>query len=56
MKAHETADNAATVECDFPRWERRPARVTFLPKGGEQFTVNIGTRHMEEPVDNAAEP
>ncbi len=43
--------------CDLspPQWERRPPRVTFSPSRDEKFTVNVATRHTEEPAENAAE-
>jgi len=34
--------------CSLPHWERQPARVTFLPKVGEQFTVNVSGRFADE--------
>jgi len=43
-------------DCDAPHWDRRPPRVTFLPKHGEKLTVNVITRHVDEPVDNTPEP
>ena len=39
---------AADSNCSPPRWERQPARVTFLPKGGEKFTVNVSGRFADE--------
>lgn len=42
--------------CATPRWERQPARVTFLPKSAEKFTVTINGRFADEvPVDDADE-
>jgi hypothetical protein len=28
-------------DCSSPRWERKPARVTFLPRASDKFTVNV---------------
>jgi hypothetical protein len=28
-------------ECDPPLWEKKPTRVTFLPKHGEKFTISV---------------
>jgi hypothetical protein len=28
-------------DCAAPRWNRQPARVTFLPKAAEKFTVSV---------------
>jgi hypothetical protein len=41
--------------CGLPHWERHPARVTFKPSSGEEFTVNVATRQTYEPVDTPAE-
>ena len=38
--------------CPAARWDRHPPRVTFLPKTGEQFTVNV-SGHV---ADAATEP
>ena len=32
---------AQDSNCSPPRWERQPARVTFLPKVGDGFTVSV---------------
>jgi len=39
---------APDSNCSPPHWERQPARVTFLPKVGEQFTVNVSGRFADE--------
>lgn len=39
---------AADGNCSAPHWARQPARVTFLPKGGETFTVNVSGRFADE--------
>ncbi len=50
------AKSGATVgECSPPKWERRPARVTFSPPNGQPFTVNVVARHAEEMTDDQAE-
>jgi hypothetical protein len=38
--------------CSAPRWDRQPARVTFLPKAGDKFTVNVSGRFADVAVDN----
>jgi len=40
----ETSDS----NCSPPHWDRQPARVTFLPKVGEQFTVTVSGRFADE--------
>ena len=40
--------SAPDSNCSAPHWERQPARVTFLPKGGEKFTVNVSGRFADE--------
>jgi hypothetical protein len=40
--------DAADSNCAPPRWERQPARVTFLPKAGEKFTVNVSGRFADQ--------
>jgi len=42
---------ASDSNCSPPHWERRPARVTFLPKKGEKFTVNVSGRSVDEESD-----
>jgi hypothetical protein len=44
--------DAPDSNCSPPHWERRPARVTFLPKGGDKFTVNVSGRFADEAPDN----
>ena len=34
--------------CSAPHWARQPARVTFLPKSGESFTVNVSGHFADE--------
>jgi len=46
--ARNSLGDATDSNCSPPHWERRPARVTFLPKGGEQFTVNVSGRFADE--------
>jgi hypothetical protein len=38
--------------CDAPHWERQPARVTFLPKAGDKFTVNVSGRFVDEATES----
>ena len=40
--------DAADSNCSSPHWERQPARVTFLPKVGEKFTVSVSGRFADE--------
>ncbi len=42
------AGDAADSSCSAPHWERKPARVTFLPKSGESFTVNVSGHFADE--------
>jgi len=44
--------DAADSNCSAPRWERQPSRVTFLPKTGDKFTVNVSGRFADEAPDN----
>lgn len=44
--------DASDSNCSAPHWERQPARVTFLPKAGEKFTVNVSGRFADEAPDN----
>jgi len=44
--------NTADANCAPPHWERQPARVTFLPKAGDKFTVNVSGRFADEAPDN----
>ena len=37
--------------CAAPEWARQPARVTFLPKIGDKFTVNVSGRFADEAPD-----
>ncbi len=38
--------------CPAPHWDRRPARVTFVPAGGDKFSVNVSGRFADETPDN----
>ena len=40
--------DAPDSNCSPPHWERQPARVTFLPKTGDKFTVNVSGRFADE--------
>ena len=42
-------------DCALPHWERKPPRVTFLPTGGEKFTVNVSGRFADEAPDSDEE-
>ena len=47
-----TMGDAPDSNCSPPRWQRQPARVTFLPKAGEKFTVNVSGRFADVAADN----
>ncbi len=47
-----TTGDAPDSNCAAPQWERQPARVTFLPKDGDKFTVNVSGRFADEAPDN----
>lgn len=42
-------------DCAAPHWDRRPARVTFLPKAGEKFTVNVIGHVADAAPESSAE-
>jgi len=42
-------------DCAAPHWERKPARVTFLPKAGEKFTVNVSGHVADMASELSAE-
>jgi len=44
-----SGEDAPNSNCSPPRWERQPARVTFIPKVGEQFTVTVSGRIAGQP-------
>jgi hypothetical protein len=44
--------DSSDSNCSAPRWERQPSRVTFLPKAGDKFTVNVSGRFADEAPDN----
>lgn len=44
--------NTPDSNCSPPQWQRRPPRVTFLPKVGNQFTVKVSGRFADESPDN----
>jgi hypothetical protein len=39
-------------DCATPRWERQPARVTFLPKVGDKLSVAVRGRFVDEVADD----
>ena len=39
-------------DCAAPRWDRQPARVTFLPKGGDKLSVTVRGRFVDEVADD----
>jgi hypothetical protein len=47
-----STDDATDSNCSAPRWERQPPRVTFLPKVGDKFSVNVSGRFADEAPDN----
>ncbi len=42
-------------DCATPHWSRQPARVTFLPKVGERFTVSVSGHGADRMPDSTAE-
>ncbi|HUI83480.1 MAG TPA: hypothetical protein VL240_04610 [Candidatus Binatia bacterium] len=44
--------DAPDSNCPAPRWQRQPARVTFVPKAGEKFTENVSGRFADEAPEN----
>jgi hypothetical protein len=42
-------------DCAAPHWDRRPARVTFLPKASEKFTVNVTGHVADVAPESSAE-
>jgi len=42
-------------DCAAPRWERKPARVTFLPTAGEKFTVNVSGHVADEAPESSSD-
>ena len=36
-----TQGDTPDSECDAPNWEKKPTRVTFLPKNGEKQSFSI---------------
>jgi hypothetical protein len=41
--------------CSAPHWDRQPARVTFLPKVSDEFTVTVSGRFVDQTSDNESE-
>lgn len=50
-----TSGDTPDSNCAAPQWARQPARVTFLPKVGDKFTVNVSGRFADEAPDTDAE-
>jgi hypothetical protein len=42
-------------DCAAPRWNRQPARVTFLPKASEKFTVSVSGHGADVVAESSAE-
>jgi len=42
-------------DCAAPHWDRKPARVTFQPKAGESFTVNVSGHVADVTAESSAE-
>lgn len=40
-------------DCAAPHWDRQPARVTFLPKTGEKFSVSV-SGHVADAVPESS--
>lgn len=47
-----TTGDAPDSNCAAPQWGRQPARVTFLPKMADKFTVNVSGRFADQATDN----
>lgn len=47
-----TTGDAPDSNCTAPQWERQPARVTFLPKMADKFTVNISGHFADQATDS----
>jgi hypothetical protein len=43
------------ADCAAPRWERKPARVTFLPRNGAQFSVTVSGALAGEMPENSGD-
>jgi hypothetical protein len=43
-------------DCAAPRWERQPARVTFLPKAGDKLSIAVRGHFVDEVSDDEDEP
>lgn len=43
---------APDSNCAAPHWDRQPARVTFLPKMSEKFTVTVSGRFVDQATDS----
>ena len=48
VKSAESENDMSGSTCNYPKWDRRPARVTFSPADGQPFTVNVVARHAQE--------
>jgi len=44
--------SSSDSNCAPPHWDRQPSRVTFLPAGGDKFTVKVSGRFADEAPDN----
>jgi len=42
-------------DCAAPQWARRPARVTFLPRGNDKFTVTVKRGFADQAADSSSE-
>jgi hypothetical protein len=51
------SSNGETTDsnCSAAQWERQPARVTFVPKRGDKFSVNVSGRFADEATDDESE-
>lgn len=50
-----TSGDAPDSGCSAPQWQRQPARVTFLPKMTDKFTVNVSGRFADQADNDADE-
>ena len=50
-----SAGDLPDSDCAAPHWDRQPARVTFLPKAGEKFTLNVSGHVADAAPESSAE-
>ncbi len=50
-----TMGDDSDSNCSAPHWDRQPARVTFLPKMSDKFTVTVSGRFVDQAADNQSD-